>query len=135
MSLNLSTEETTTPVNTDNLSENIRNNIGIVKWFNGSKGFGFIRSLSDNSEIFVHHSNLQVNEDCWKTLIQGEYVEYDVDSATEGRVQAKSVTGIKRGPLMCESNKNNNLNIIRSKWTKKTSDEQDSEENVDSTSA
>ena len=116
-------EETTTPVNTSNLSETIRDNVGIVKWFNGSKGFGFIRSLQDGSEIFVHHSNLHVNEDCWKTLIQGEYVEFDIDSATEGRVQAKSVTGIRRGPLMCESNKNNNLNIIRSKWTKKSSEE------------
>ena len=123
MSSNLMTsEETSTPVNTTNLSETIRDNVGIVKWFNGSKGFGFIRNLQDNSEIFVHHSNLHVNEDCWKTLIQGEYVEFDIDSATEGRVQAKSVTGIKRGPLMCESNKNNNLNIIRSKWTKKSQD-------------
>ena len=128
MSSNLMTsEETTTPVNTTNLSETIRDNVGIVKWFNGSKGFGFIRNLQENSEIFVHHSNLHVNEDCWKTLIQGEYVEFDIDSATEGRVQAKSVTGIKRGPLMCESNKNNNLNIIRSKWTKKSQDgEEDS---------
>ena len=128
MSSNLMTsEETSTPVNTTNLSETIRDNVGIVKWFNGSKGFGFIRNLQDNSEIFVHHSNLHVNEDCWKTLIQGEYVEFDIDSATEGRVQAKSVTGIKRGPLMCESNKNNNLNIIRSKWTKKSQDgEEDS---------
>lgn len=132
MSSNLMTsEETTTPVNTTNLSETIRDNVGIVKWFNGSKGFGFIRNLQDNSEIFVHHSNLHVNEDCWKTLIQGEYVEFDIDSATEGRVQAKSVTGIKRGPLMCESNKNNNLNIIRSKWTKKSQDGE--EENLNET--
>ena len=97
---------------TNATSTNFNKSTGIVKWFNGSKGFGFIKNVKNNDEIFVHHSNLVVDEDCWKTLIQGEYVEYDVDSASEGRTQATTVTGINGGPLLCESNKNNNLNII-----------------------
>ena len=106
---------------------------GQVKWFNSSSGYGFITYTDEGAEkdVFVHHTALKTRVDQYKYLVQGEYVEFDIDSATEGRVQAKSVTGIKRGPLMCESNKNNNLNIIRSKWTKKSQDGE--EENLNET--
>ena len=118
---------------TNATSTNFNKSTGIVKWFNGSKGFGFIKNVKNNDEIFVHHSNLVVDEDCWKTLIQGEYVEYDVDSASEGRTQATTVTGINGGPLLCESNKNNNLNIIRNKWKKNTGET--TGDNTDETTA
>ena len=113
------TSETTSGTTSGTTYETTSYNLGMVKWFNGTKGYGFITNLETEQDIFVHHSNLIVNEDCWKTLLQGEYVEYDIDSGTNNREQAKHVTGIHKGPLMCESNRNNNLNIIRSRWKTK----------------
>ena len=82
--------------------------LGCVKWFNNKAGYGFI-SLIDGAdvgkEIFVHHSGIGVNEQQYKYLVQGEYVEF-VLSATQGgqhEFQAVNVTGLKGGKLMCET--------------------------------
>ena len=54
---------------------------GKVKWFNDAKGFGFI--LQDSGpDIFVHYS--QINGDGFKTLEEGEAVEYDVVQGPKG---------------------------------------------------
>lgn len=63
---------------------------GAVKWFNESKGFGFIREDSGD-EIFVHFSAIQI--DGFRTLTQGDRVEFDVVPGTRGR-QAVNVTRI-----------------------------------------
>jgi cold shock CspA family protein len=81
---------------------------GRVKWFNNKAGFGFI-SVTDSdrsgSEIFVHHSALEVENQQYKYLVQGEYVEFDLtkSSGNEHEWQAASVHGIKGGKLMCET--------------------------------
>jgi CspA family cold shock protein len=63
---------------------------GEVKWFNEAKGFGFI--LEDGGEeIFVHFSAIQ--SDGFKTLSQGDRVEFDVVPGARGR-QAANVTRI-----------------------------------------
>jgi cold shock protein len=49
--------------------------IGKVKWFNNSKGYGFIEHQGE-SDIFVHYSS--ITEDGYKTLMQGQQVEFDV---------------------------------------------------------
>jgi cold shock CspA family protein len=76
--------------------------IGCVKWFNKT-GFGFI--TLDGSDIFVHHSNLTVNSEQYKYLVQGEYVEFVKAESTNSKHQfeAKDVTGVHRGLLMCET--------------------------------
>ena len=52
-----------------------------MKWFNGAKGYGFIRR--DNSEdLFVHHSAIQADGD--PTLEQGAKVEFDVVKGPKG---------------------------------------------------
>jgi len=78
-------------------------NIGMVKWFNNKTGYGFI--TLDNEDIFVHHQQLQVAQNQYKYLVQGEYVEFEKKNLTEGkhRTMAVDVTGIRRGPLMCET--------------------------------
>ena len=63
---------------------------GAVKWFNESKGFGFI--LDDGGEeVFVHFSAIQA--DGFKSLAEGDRVEFDVVPGEKGR-QAANVTRI-----------------------------------------
>jgi len=54
---------------------------GKVKWFNESKGFGFIEK-SDGGDIFVHFSAIQ--NDGFKTLTEGQAVSFDVVQGKKG---------------------------------------------------
>jgi cold shock protein len=54
---------------------------GTVKWFNESKGFGFIEQ-EDGSDVFVHYSAIQDNK--FKTLKQGQQVSMDVIEGPKG---------------------------------------------------
>ena len=54
---------------------------GKVKWFNAAKGYGFITG-DDGKEVFVHFSEIQVEG--FKTLDQGQVVEYDVNDGPKG---------------------------------------------------
>ncbi len=49
---------------------------GVVKWFNDSKGFGFIALDGDDEEIFVHYSSIDIEG--FKTLKEGQAVVFDV---------------------------------------------------------
>ncbi|MBZ4683723.1 MAG: cold shock protein [Fusobacteriaceae bacterium] len=60
---------------------------GIVKWFNGEKGFGFITS-EEGKDVFVHFS--QIKKDGFKTLEEGEEVSFDVVQGQKGP-QAENV--------------------------------------------
>ena len=82
---------------------------GCVKWF--KDGYGFISlcapgaEASGVTEVFVHHSALRVQEEQYRYLVPGEYVELAI-SATTGekhKVQAAEVSGIQGGRLMCET--------------------------------
>ena len=75
----------------------------MVKWFNNKTGYGFI--TFNNEDIFVHHQQLQVAQNQYKYLVQGEYVEFEKKELTEGkhRTMATNVTGVHHGPLMCET--------------------------------
>lgn len=61
---------------------------GTVKWFNNQKGYGFISDEQGN-DVFVHFSGL--NMDGYKTLNEGEEVEFDVVDGAKGP-QAANVT-------------------------------------------
>ena len=60
---------------------------GTVKWFNEAKGFGFI-SQEGGEDVFVHFSTIQ--GDGFKTLAEGERVEFDVTRGPKG-LQAANV--------------------------------------------
>ncbi len=52
-------------------------NKGTVKWFNESKGYGFISNDEGGDDVFVHFSSIMV--DGFKTLAEGQSVTYDVE--------------------------------------------------------
>ena len=62
---------------------------GTVKWFNDSKGFGFIARENGEKDCFVHHSAIQGNG--YKSLAEGERVEFDVVQGQKGPA-AENVT-------------------------------------------
>ena len=64
---------------------------GTVKWFNNSKGYGFITDEAGN-DVFVHYSGL--NMEGFKTLEEGQTVEYDLTEGAKG-AQAVNVTVIQ----------------------------------------
>ena len=64
-------------------------NTGVVKWFNSSKGYGFITNDANGEDVFVHFSAIQV--DGFKTLEEGQEVEYEVTEGAKGP-QAVNVT-------------------------------------------
>ena len=74
---------------------------GTVKWFNSGKGFGFINS-EDGNDIFVHFSALAGDEDEYKTLNEGDEVEFDVVQGEKGP-QANNVVVTKKAPPQLSS--------------------------------
>ena len=61
---------------------------GTVKWFNAAKGYGFIEQEPGN-DIFVHYS--AITEEGFKTLNEGERVEFEVSQNEQGKNQAIDV--------------------------------------------
>lgn len=60
---------------------------GTVKWFNPSKGFGFIE-FEEGKDVFVHYSSIQM--DGYKALKQGQVVEFEIEEGPKG-IQAVAV--------------------------------------------
>jgi CspA family cold shock protein len=54
---------------------------GKIKWFNESKGFGFITS-EDNGDVFVHYSSIEGNG--FKTLAEGDSVTFEIEQGPKG---------------------------------------------------
>ncbi|KAJ0588888.1 putative transcription factor interactor and regulator CCHC(Zn) family [Helianthus annuus] len=74
---------------------------GTVKWFNDTKGFGFITPEDGSEDLFVHQSSIRT--DGFRSLGDGESVEYLVEEGSDGRTKAADVTGPNEGPVQGSS--------------------------------
>ncbi len=55
---------------------------GTVKWFNDSKGFGFITPSDGSNDVFVHHSSIK--SEGFRSLAEGQQVNYEVEQGPKG---------------------------------------------------
>ena len=62
---------------------------GTVKWFNESKGFGFISNDEGGDDVFVHFTSIQT--DGFKTLAEGQKVEYEVEADPKNTEKLRAV--------------------------------------------
>ena len=63
---------------------------GTVKWFSDQKGYGFITPEDGSKDVFVHHSAVQ--GDGYKSLQEGQMVDFEVTSSPKGPQAANVVT-------------------------------------------
>ena len=70
---------------------------GIVKWFNNKKGYGFISPSDGSDDVFIHYTAIQGDEGEFKTVYEGDTVEFDVVDGQKGP-QASNVVVTQKGP-------------------------------------
>lgn len=113
----------TNEVSTSPVSSSSERFTGRVKWFNNKAGYGFITvtdGVKSGSDVFVHHSSIKVDDEQYKYLVQGEYVNFKLlDTTTDKHeYQAGDVCGIKGGKLMCETRRESRVARYQYRTTK-----------------
>ncbi len=64
-------------------------NKGTVKWFNESKGYGFISNDEGGEDVFVHFSSIMI--DGFKTLAEGQQVTYEVEQDPKNAEKLRAI--------------------------------------------
>jgi len=89
----------------------IGEHIGRVNWFNKTKGFGFVKIISEcewkDKEIFLHFTN--IISDNYKVVFPGEYISLDVDLKPDdpSKYISVNVTGVMGGKLLVDNEEYN----------------------------
>jgi len=86
-------------------SQNTQRFSGECKWFNAEKGFGFITCNDGSDDIFVHQSSIHAKG--FRSLAEGEEVEFEIQMENNGRRKAINVTG-PGGDYVRGASRNNN---------------------------
>jgi CspA family cold shock protein len=71
---------------------------GVVKWFSSKKGYGFIVPDDGTDDVFVHYTSIQGEGDSFKTLHQGDKVEFETVESDKG-TEARNVTVTEAAPF------------------------------------
>jgi len=88
-------------------------NTGRVKWFNKKSGYGFLTVCGDSpykdKDIFAHFSAVHGEDEQYRYLVQGEYVDFDVvvSKGEKHEFQAASISGVFGGQTMCDTHREN----------------------------
>ncbi len=64
---------------------------GTVKWFNSSKGYGFIQPDDGDDDLFVHHS--EIKTEGYATLDEGQKVEFEIGEGKKGPCAVNVIPG------------------------------------------
>lgn len=106
---------------------------GRVKWFNNKTGYGFINvtdGARSGTDVFVHHSAINVDSQQYKYLVQGEYVEFELIRVESDKHewQASQVAGIRGGKLMCETRRDFKMSRNEYRVAKNANEQANSDE-------
>jgi cold shock CspA family protein len=94
---------------------------GCVKWFNSKHKYGFITISTEgefkNVDIFVHQSNIITKEPCYRFLVVGENVKFELKTTDDEKHpnQAVNVKDVNDAPLKCEVPRDNNPRVFNSR--------------------
>ena len=77
---------------------------GRVKWFNSTRGYGFITNLDKDEDTFVHHSGITPTVECWKTLTPENMLNTVLIPMMMVKVKLQVLLVLLGGPLLCETN-------------------------------
>ena len=103
---------------------------GIVKWFSGEKGFGFIATESDG-DFFVHQSNIVMEG--YRTLQPDESVEFDIEKDDKGRNNAVNVKILENSENSEKSENSENSEISENSDIAENDETFENEDIVDET--
>ena len=112
---------------------------GKVKWFNNKNGFGFITAVEGelkDKDVFVHYSSINVPDEQYKYLVQGEYVDFELTKSDKSghEYHAVNISGVKGGSLMCETRRQSTESRPYKPRVYKTPDEHKPDSEAPSTS-
>ena len=102
------TPETQATTEREQVADPERDFIGYVKWFDDSKGYGFVRILTPgdkyNTDVFVHQSNVHPQRSTYRTLRESETVRFNLSVETDESAtpQVVELVGVN-GRLYCDS--------------------------------
>ena len=138
-------ETTTTTTTTTTTVEEIKKDLdnlvydenetytGQCKWFSNKLGYGYVTAMSDTikgTDFFVHFSDICPTKSSFKTLINGEYINFKLKNNDKGP-QASHITGVEGGQLMCDlyherrQNKEENKHLYPNSTTEESVNDKD----------